>query len=92
MSTLADGIKILSDNGLSAPAWGFFGILVTGVVAILTEQIRSRRKTEEVKSEVVELKTLAEKIDGITERLDDHIRWHLNRSAPQFIPLQRRKE
>lgn len=76
-------------------AWGFFGVLVTGILAILGEQIRSRRKTEDVKQEVIEtkdsngqaLELLAQEISIVKERIDDHIRWHLEESRHiRYIP------
>lgn len=57
--------------------WGFYGVVVTGIVAILTEQIRSRRGTQNVNQQ---LNDLATEIATVKERIDDHIRWHLEES------------
>lgn len=74
--------------------WGFYGVVVTGMVAILTEQIRSRRQnsaqTTDVRQEVVSTKdTVTERLDALAEsindtnkRLDDHIKWHLEQTLP----------
>lgn len=55
-------LDLLSDQGMSAPAWGFFSTLVIMVGGVLREQIRARRRTEEV-AQIVP--------DDLTERLDD---------------------
>lgn len=85
--------------GTRDPAlWGFFGVVITSLAAILIEQIRSRRKTEDVKQEVLNTKdsadtqliSLAGDVKDIGRRLDDHIRWHIERDTGRYVYLQPR--
>lgn len=64
---------------------GFLSAVVGALSLILVELIRNRRKTEDVKQEVISTKdsndtqlvTLLNEVNGIRERVDAHIKWHL---------------
>lgn len=60
--------------------WTFLGVVATGVVAIFTELIRNGRKTDAVKSEVVDsVNALTKEVKDLKLRVDGHIQWHFER-------------
>lgn len=73
--------------------WGFFGVVISTLGLILAEQIRSRRKTEDVKQEVINTKDSADSqlmsvaldVKDIKQRLDDHIKWHLEGDRSVYL-------
>lgn len=86
-------------GGRDPALWGFFSALIGTLGLILVEQIRSRKQTEDVKQEVLNTKdsadtqlvSLANDVKDIKDRLDDHIRWHLEGERHAYLyPRQRR--
>lgn len=87
---------MLKDPASAAAMWAFLGVFTTAFSAILIELIRTRRKTEDVKQEVIngnntassDLDELKRDIKTVKERLDGHIHWHLERDG-QYVYLRR---
>jgi len=50
-----------------------------GVLTVLLERLR-RENNRDHNRNVELLKTIDQKVDGVSERMDDHIGWHLDRS------------
>lgn len=71
-------MQLLSDNGMSAPAWGFFTALVVMLGGVIVELIRARRKVDAVKEEMKPLTNgfasdLLKRMTRIENMMIDHI-------------------
>ncbi len=73
-------------NNINAPALTLFGIIITGIVAIIVEMIRTRNRVDDVKTRVEPVsngfsKDVIDRLERIETRLTDHIEWHLSRKG-----------
>lgn len=86
----------MSNPAIVIAALGLGGVFVSTLGAILVELIRARKKTEDVKQEVISAKgsadeqlvTLVNSVADIKERLDQHIQWHFEHNP--FVYIGRR--
>lgn len=67
--------SLVSDGGMSAPAWGFFTTLITIVGAILRELIKTRNQT------IDRLASLEDRFDRIEQRIFGNIEYISPRRA-----------
>lgn len=54
--------------------WGMVGVFATGVIGIMTEQIRNNRKIDRLRDDIDDLKT---NLQDAKESVTRHINWHL---------------
>jgi hypothetical protein len=49
-----------------------------GVLTVLLERLRRENNRDHNRNAEL-LKTIDRKVDGVSDRMDDHVRWHLDR-------------
>jgi len=78
---MAERLSLLERGGCEMPAWLQIVIAVlapSGVVVTLIEKTRRENNRDHNKNSEL-LRTIDRKVDHVSERVDDHIEWHLTK-------------
>lgn len=51
-----------------------------GVLTVLLERLRRENNRDHNRNSEL-LKTIDRKVDGVSERMDDHVQWHLTKQS-----------
>lgn len=91
MYPLAASFPDIGPNTINAPALTLFGIVISGLVGIIIELIRTRARVDKVNNKVEpisngfsasveqKLDALQKSVDTMNGRLNSHIEWHVTR-------------
>jgi hypothetical protein len=65
------------------PTWTVILLAVLapgGVITVLLERLRRENNRDHNRNSEL-LRTIDRKVDGVSERVDDHVQWHLGRRS-----------